>query len=71
MFTVVIFAILFSRHKIAVDPYPIAVGEDRVPAHDAADPDDAPAAVLADDQRRFPRLARLFQRIGLQVHERF
>jgi len=53
--------------QVAVHAHPVAVGENGVLAHDAANPDDAPAAVLADDQRRVPELARLLQRTGLQV----
>lgn len=56
-----------STAQVAVHAHPVAVGENGVLAHDAANPDDAPAAVLADDQRRVPELARLLQRTGLQV----
>lgn len=51
--------------KVAVDSYSITMGENSVSAHDAPDPDDAPAPLFIDDQRRISKLARLFQRTGL------
>lgn len=53
--------------QVAVHAHPVAMGAHRVPTHDAANTDDAPSPVLADDQRRVPELARLLQRTGLQV----
>lgn len=56
-----------SLIKVTINPHPVALGENRVSAHDATDTYDAPTTVFADDQRRIPKLTGLLQRTGLQV----